>query len=1032
MIRTPLASCLTPSRLTHLSGQITYLTGAELSFSGDQAISFTLSEGAADGRLLGGAFSASCALTLDNHDAAFTHHRSLWGAYIRVYLHVGEDRMPLAAFTVSKAAQQENDSRLTLSGSDALGGAFEGAFEDDLAYPQTLGSLAQAIAARAGFSLTADFPNASFSIPDRPRWGDISLRQALAHVSCAAGCFALIGRDGALRLRPVWQGDTVYALPAEATLRREYGDQTFGPLTGLAVSCTGAPKDAQPLTVTADQAPLAESSSLSVSENPLFPYEGAHTQALAEALLSTLRGMTAVKARLTWRGDPSLSLGDRVRITDSQGDDTAAVVTAQTLAFFQGFSMQTDCLLPTRQAAAGRIFTAGGALNAAKLQGSVDGVLIRDGTIAARALVAGSVTAAQLAAGAVTADKIAAGAVTADKISAGSVTADKISAGSVTADKVAAHAVTADKLAAGAVTAGAIAAGAVTAAKIAAGSVTAEKIASHTISAGLLEANLITADSGLIDTGAIGTAQIADGSITDAKIVGLTANKITAGAIDARTVAINNLVADNITTGTLNGRVIPVLGTDKLADGAVTGDKVAQNAVTADKIVAEAVTSAKIAANAVTANKIAANAVTAAKIDVADLFAAQATVNALNAMDITGNTYLQLLVNGKSRNYSQWTDPALDSGNTVRDGDVWEQGIPYVTWQKLGQITWAQAARYPWWAFSGSRLHIRRGGAWVIVTDPKELQEQRYLLSQYRSRVLVTDEKIDMQSRQIEMQAQQIALQARSLSENGVGKVRNASVLIDPDGIDMTGGRIRMQAGTEFKVESGGSFVVNAQDGSNSSIRLGNGNMNVTEAGDLSCVSGQFGSLRVGGSPVMRCAGSVTDFLVVLSAAEPSGHGILWIRPGALQSVGYTCDTNIQYWSLTSTHNLLMKANSGDTLGAGDTFHYRFTLPLREIDHRKTGLTAQVTLSKSGNTVLLGPISFEIRQWQLLTLTFEGDSAVNLFSDAGDITAAVQIANADSGGTLTLNPAQYCTLEGTAHINAQSAQAQPCTMTWIP
>lgn len=39
--------------------------------------------------------------------------------------------------------------------------------------------------------------------------------------------------------------------------------------------------------------------------------------------------------------------------------------------------------------------------------------------------------------------------------------------------------------------------------------------------------------SAMIGTGVVGTAQIADGSITDAKIVGLTANKITAGVLDA-------------------------------------------------------------------------------------------------------------------------------------------------------------------------------------------------------------------------------------------------------------------------------------------------------------------------------------------------------------------------------------------------------------------------------------------------------------------------------------------------------------------
>lgn len=72
----------------------------------------------------------------------------------------------------------------------------------------------------------------------------------------------------------------------------------------------------------------------------------------------------------------------------------------------------------------------------------------------------------------------------------------------------------------------------------------------------------------MIGTGVIGTTQIADGSITDAKIVGLTANKITAGRLDAAEIEVVNLNAANITVGTINGV--------QIAPGAITGDKLAQ------------------------------------------------------------------------------------------------------------------------------------------------------------------------------------------------------------------------------------------------------------------------------------------------------------------------------------------------------------------------------------------------------------------------------------------------------------------------
>ena len=321
------------------------------------------------------------------------------------------------------------------------------------------------------------------------------------------------------------------------------------------------------------------------------------------------------------------------------------------------------------------------AISEAKLEdGAVGTDKLADNSVIASKIVAAAITADKIAANAVTADKIAANAITAGKIDAGAITADKIAAGAVTAGKIGAKAVvvgniddaaveegaiasgavtavkisdgavTANKIAAGAVTTAKIDAGAITADKIAAGAVTAAKIEAGSITADRLQAGLITANSGLIDTGAIQTAQIADGSITDAKIVGLSASKITAGTIDASVITVNNLSADNITTGTINGQRIPVLGTDKLADGAVTGAKVAENAITADKIVTGAVTAAKIAAEAVTANKIAANAVTAAKIEAnaitADKIAAGAITTAKvaagfgSSLDISANSAL--------------------------------------------------------------------------------------------------------------------------------------------------------------------------------------------------------------------------------------------------------------------------------------------------------------------------------------------------------------------------------------------------------
>ena len=291
---------------------------------------------------------------------------------------------------------------------------------------------------------------------------------------------------------------------------------------------------------------------------------------------------------------------------------------------------------------------ADGAIEADKIAaGAITAEKILAGAIEAGKIAAGAIAAEKLAAGAVTAGKIAAGAIEADKLKAGAVTAEKLAAGAVTAEKIAAEAVTAEKIAAGAIEAGKLKVGAVTAEKLAAGAVTAEKIAARTITAEKIAAGTVTAESGILADGVVGTAQIADGSITDAKIVGLTASKITAGTINAAEININNLNADNITAGTINGQRIPVLGGDKIEDGAISGvkivngavetEKIADGAVTAAKIVAEAVTAEKIAAGAVTANKILAGAVTADKLAANAVTADKIAANAITTQQLAAS-----------------------------------------------------------------------------------------------------------------------------------------------------------------------------------------------------------------------------------------------------------------------------------------------------------------------------------------------------------------------------------------------------------
>ena len=127
--------------------------------------------------------------------------------------------------------------------------------------------------------------------------------------------------------------------------------------------------------------------------------------------------------------------------------------------------------------------------------------------------------------------------------------------------------------------------------------VTAQNIIADHATVGSLDSNYAHITNGTIDNAKIGYADVndlnthyagidlanvnnawiengvvKDAAISDAKIIGVSANKLTAGTIDASNITVTNLNADNITTGTINGQRIGTgsLSLDKLSEDVYT------------------------------------------------------------------------------------------------------------------------------------------------------------------------------------------------------------------------------------------------------------------------------------------------------------------------------------------------------------------------------------------------------------------------------------------------------------------------------
>ena len=286
---------------------------------------------------------------------------------------------------------------------------------------------------------------------------------------------------------------------------------------------------------------------------------------------------------------------------------------------------------------------------------TINGGKIMPSTIPGTAIQPGTISAEHIAAHTITADEIMAGTITADKLVADQgeftslITRDAV-IGSANIEEAAignAHiqngTIENAKIKDGTIEnakihdldAGKINAGYLSADRIKAGSLNADKIKAGTIEADRLKAGLITAESGLLANGCIGTAHIGELSATDASIFNISADVIKVGTLSAERLLLRgddglfyrmNVVAGNLTPQQLT-------------------DNQYKNYLSGTTLVAQSVTADKIAARTIMGNNLLTNTITAQELNIANIFGDQATINAINAMDITSNTYLNLMVN---------------------------------------------------------------------------------------------------------------------------------------------------------------------------------------------------------------------------------------------------------------------------------------------------------------------------------------------------------------------------------------------------
>ena len=192
-------------------------------------------------------------------------------------------------------------------------------------------------------------------------------------------------------------------------------------------------------------------------------------------------------------------------------------------------------------------------------------------------------------------------ALTAEQLSAATAFVGALTANSVTASDLTATNAYITALAAENVTAATLEAAAAYIAALDADGIRALDISADHATVGNLDANYAHITNGTIDNARIGYANVTDldahyadiglanvdnawiergvlrdASVSDAKIIGVSANKLTAGTIDASRINVTNLNANNITVGTINGQ--------RIGEGSLSLDKLSESVYTSAEI----------------------------------------------------------------------------------------------------------------------------------------------------------------------------------------------------------------------------------------------------------------------------------------------------------------------------------------------------------------------------------------------------------------------------------------------------------------
>lgn len=370
-------SMLATARDLSVRGTITFSDASTFSLTTAHIKAFSVDEGSDNGLLLGTAASAYLRLTLANAAGEWLPGGSLLGAKsltgswialeVGVYITSAYSYNPVGTFRISKTESVEGGTSIDLIGNDAMLSALSGRFTDLQTYPRTVDQILTYLAGAAGVSISGSLLcNGSVSIAVKPDWGDsCTYRQALGYIASVGGCFARVTRAGAFEVVPCYNGTVDIALTTDhyTALKRHEDAFALNRIVIIPRGATGTTATTEAAIVSGTAA--APSNTIEIEDNPLCREGAAALATIASGLLTALTGMTLMALDATYRGDPTLLIGDRLTLTDTRSVVTTTTLAHQTLDFSSGFKADIACGIETGMISIPSVLTPNGTIKAA-------------------------------------------------------------------------------------------------------------------------------------------------------------------------------------------------------------------------------------------------------------------------------------------------------------------------------------------------------------------------------------------------------------------------------------------------------------------------------------------------------------------------------------------------------------------------------------------------------------------------------------------------------------------------------------------